>query len=188
MLSGCPCVGASFRQKPCKLGFWNFIYGFLMEKYLTHVFFSCLSYRPLWNYALLNKIRMKSDACHILWTVHARVLKFLIWIPHGKIADHIFFLSKLPPLLALYPFEKIRMKSCQQDISKSIWARGLKLGQMIGNDEEITCLKYQKKNHLIFLELWHFENFSILKKSEWHLFSNISRKVFELRAWNLVSW
>ena len=31
-------------QEPCMLGFWNFIYGFLMEKYLTHIFFSCPSY------------------------------------------------------------------------------------------------------------------------------------------------
>ena len=60
-------------QEPCMLGFWNFIYGFLMEKYLTHIFFSCPNYLPFWSYAPLNKIRMKSDACHILWTVHARV-------------------------------------------------------------------------------------------------------------------
>ena len=83
-----------------------------------------------------EKIRMKSDAYHILWTEHARVLKFHIWIPHGKIADlFLFFLSKLSPFLELCPFEKIRMKSCQQDISKSIWARDLKLGQLIGDDE-----------------------------------------------------
>ena len=31
------------------------------------------------------------DVCHILWTVHARVLKFHIWIPHGKIADTCLF-------------------------------------------------------------------------------------------------
>ena len=35
------------------------------------------------------------DACHILWTMHARVLKFHIWIPHGKIADCIFFLVRV---------------------------------------------------------------------------------------------
>ena len=116
-------VRASVHQKPCMLGFWNFIYGFLVEKYLTHIFFSCPSYLPFWSYAPLNKIRMKSDACHILWTVHARVLKF----PRGKIADPYFvFLSELPPFLELCPFEKIRMKSCPQDISKGIWARGLK--------------------------------------------------------------
>ena len=46
-------------------------------------------------------------------TVHDRVLKFHIWIPHGKIADIqvVFFLSELSPFLELYPFDKIRMKS-----------------------------------------------------------------------------
>ena len=101
----------------------------------TH-FFSCPSYLPFWSYAALKKIRMKSDACHILWTMLARVLKFYLWIPYGKIVDqYFFFLSELSPFLELCPFEKIRMKSCQQDISKSIWARGLKLGQLIGDDE-----------------------------------------------------
>ena len=39
---------------------------------------------------------MKSDACHILPTVHAGILKFHIWIPHGLIADpYFFFLSEL---------------------------------------------------------------------------------------------
>ena len=85
------CVHASVRQKPCMLGFWNVIYGFLVEKHLTHVFFSCPSYLPFWSYAPLNNIQMKSDACHILWTVHARVLKFHIWISRGNIADPYFF-------------------------------------------------------------------------------------------------
>ena len=45
-------------------------------------------------------------------TVHARVLKFHIWIPHGKIFDiRFFFLSELSPFLELCPFEKIRTKS-----------------------------------------------------------------------------
>ena len=38
------CVRASvrlfIRKEQCMLGFWNFIYGVLMEKYLIHVFFS----------------------------------------------------------------------------------------------------------------------------------------------------
>ena len=39
-------------------------------------------------------------------TVHARVLKFHIWIPHGKIFEaRFFFLSKLSPFLELCPFE-----------------------------------------------------------------------------------
>ena len=63
------------------------------------------------------------------------MLGFHIWIPPGKIADPYFFLFELSSFLELCPFEKIRMKSCQQDILKSIWARGLKLGQLIGDDE-----------------------------------------------------
>ena len=48
----------------------------------------------------------------------------------------ISFLSELSPFLELCPFEKIRMKSCQEDLSKSIGAGSLKkLGQLIGDDE-----------------------------------------------------
>ena len=34
---------------------------------------------------------MLFDASHMLRTVHARVLKFHVWIPHGNIADLYFF-------------------------------------------------------------------------------------------------
>ena len=64
-------------------------------------------------------------------TVHARVLNFQIWIPHGKIADAYFFLVRVISLSGVMP-------------------------------------------------LW--------KKSQWNFVSKISRKVFELGAWNLVSW
>ena len=47
----------------------------------------------------------------------------------------IFVLSELSPFLELCPFEKIRMKSCQQDISKSVLTWGLNLGQLIGDVE-----------------------------------------------------
>ena len=50
-----------------------------------------------------EKIRMKSDACHILRTVHARVLKFHIWIPHGKITDSYFFLIRVISLSGVMP-------------------------------------------------------------------------------------
>ena len=145
-----PCVGSSVRQEPCMLGFWNFIYGFLNRNhgkiadtrfFFVFVFFYLFIYLfyfiylfiffllfffldlPFWSYASLKKIRMKSDACHNLWTVYARVLKFHIWIPHGKIADPYF--NSYLPFWSYVPLKKIRMKSCQQDISKRIWARGL---------------------------------------------------------------
>ena len=47
-------------------------------------------------------------------TVHARGLKFHIWIPHEKIFEARFS-CQLSPFLKLCPSEKIRMKSCQQD-------------------------------------------------------------------------
>ena len=104
--------------------------GLLSKSYLLPSFIflvwviSLSGVMPLWK-----KIRMKYDACHILRTVHAWVLKCHIWIPHGKIADLYFFLVELFPCLELCPFEK----------------------------------------------------------SEWNLVSKISRKEFELGAWNLVS-
>ena len=58
-----------------------------------------------------------------------------IWIPHEKIADPYAFLVQVISLSGVMPFEKIRMESCQQDISKSIWARRLKLNQLIGDDK-----------------------------------------------------
>ena len=60
-------------------------------------------------------------------TVHARVLKFHIWIPHGKIVDaRFFFLSELSLFLELCPFEKIRMKSDACHILRTVHARVLK--------------------------------------------------------------
>ena len=80
------CVRASLHQELCLLGFWNFIYGFHMEKKLT-IFFFLSELSPFLELCPFEKIWMKSDACHILQTMHARVLKFHIWVPHGKIAD-----------------------------------------------------------------------------------------------------
>ena len=141
LVSGCPCVRpcihASVRNmyaisyEPCMLGFWNFIYGIFMEKYLTHAFFFWSELSPFVELCPFETIRIKSEACHILWTVHVRVLKFHIWFPHGKIADPYFF----------------------------------------------SCLSY--------LPFW---SYAPLKKKQTNLVSKISRKVFELGAWNLVSW
>ena len=51
----------------------------------------------------------------------------------------------------------MRMQSFQQDISKRIGARGLKLGQLIGDDEKITWLNLEKKKSPYFsgvMALW----------------------------------
>ena len=67
--------------------------------------------------------------------MHARVLKFHIWISHEKIADTYFFPSGLCPFPELWPFEIIWMKSCQHNISTTIEARALKPGDWIGIDK-----------------------------------------------------
>ena len=60
--------------------------------------------------------------------MNVRVLKFHIWIPHGKIADTVFFfLSQLSPFLELCPFEKIKMKSDACHILRTMHARVLKV-------------------------------------------------------------
>ena len=46
------------------------------------------------------------DACHVLLTVHARVLKFHIWIPHGKISDP-YFLS-CPSYLPFWSYAPLK--------------------------------------------------------------------------------
>ena len=48
---------------------------------------------------------------HKFRIVYANVLKFHIWIPHGKIGDPYFsFLSELSPILELFPIDKITLK------------------------------------------------------------------------------
>ena len=62
--------------------------------------FICISLCPqlrswvgilVWGCPCMHPFVTLFDACHILWTVHAKVLKFHILIPHGKIADTHFF-------------------------------------------------------------------------------------------------
>ena len=82
-----------------------------MAKIVDQVFFFFLSeLSPFLELCPFEKTRMKSDACRILRTVNARVLK-----SHGKLADlyffFFFFLSELSFFLELCPLEKIRMKS-----------------------------------------------------------------------------
>ena len=61
-----------------------------------------------------------------------------MWIPHKRIANPCFFLfSELCPLLELWPFE-IFEKNLVSRISQKVFkleARGLTLGQLIGDDE-----------------------------------------------------
>ena len=59
--------------------------------------------------AVYVSIRL-SDACHILRTVHGRVLTFHVWIFHGKIADQYFFSCLSYPYLWSYAPLKNRIE------------------------------------------------------------------------------
>ena len=117
-------------------------------------------------------------------SVHARVLKFHIWIPHGKIADTRFiFIVRVISLSGVMPLWK--------------------------HQNEIWCMPYLVKpcmlgfwNFIYIDSSWKnswpvcfycpgylpFWSYAPLKKSDWNLVSKISRKVSELGACNLVSW
>ena len=89
-------------------------------------------------------------------TVHARILKFHIWIPDGEKADtrFFFFLSELSPFLELRPFEQIRMKSDACHIIWTMHGRVMK-SKKISNDQELiqsdptSCPQNQKGNNKI---------------------------------------
>ena len=71
--------------------------------FLLLLFFFLSELSPFLELYPFEKIRMKSDACHILQTVHARVLEFHIWISHGKIADPYFFLVRVISFSGVMP-------------------------------------------------------------------------------------
>ena len=73
-------------------------------------------------------------ACHILRTLHARVLNFCIWVPNEKIAYPYFFPCPACLFRVMLLSKKIRIKSCEQDILKSILAGFLKFDIVSGND------------------------------------------------------
>ena len=80
--------------------------------------------------------------------LHVTVLKFLIWIPQEKQLIHIFFFffsTGLCPFPELWPFEKIWMQSCQQNISKTIEAKTLKLDEWTGSDSWPRWLSWMRR-------------------------------------------
>ena len=113
------------------------------------------------------------DTCHILWTVHARVLKFHIFILDEKMAD--FFLVR-DPFLELCPFEIIRNNISARYLEK-IWPRSLKLGQLTEDDEWITGLN--SVNFFGAMTLWKFGHFKLVSK--------IFKNMFKLGTWS-ANW
>ena len=113
-------------------------------------------------------------------SVHARVLKFHIRIPHGKIA---FFFSDLSPFLEFVPLiisewnlmHAISYEPCM------LWFWNFIYGFLM--EKQLTSIFFFLVRVISLsgvMPLWKNQN-EIL--SAWY-----SRKVFELGAWNLVSW
>ena len=67
--------------------------------------------------------------------VNARVLKFHIQIPHEKIVDPYFF--SCPSYAPVWSYVPLKTKILCARISKSIWARALIFGILVGA-EKIT--------------------------------------------------
>ena len=97
-------------------------------------FLSCPSYLPFWSYALLKKSEwnlmhaISYEPCMLgFWNFIYMIHTYMdsSWKNSWPV---FFFLFELSLFLEIFPFEKIRIKSYQQDISKRIWAMGLKLG------------------------------------------------------------
>ena len=158
-------------------------------------------------------VRASVRAYHFTsWTVQARVLKFHIWIPHGKIADTYFFLEpSIKKNCLLYPYLPT-FNPPTQNFFRHFWKKNFFAPFSSGNHDfpiMTQCKKkiiwfffpaYQTKKYRIgvqqtnnFLrialsELSPFQELYPIEKSEWNLVSRISRKVSELGASNLVSW
>ena len=83
--------------------------------YVVYYFIKGYIIRPLYHHItmpatskkLMGHVGFRLSVCasiRLSRTMHSRVLKFHIWIPHGKIADTQFcFLSDLSPLSGVMP-------------------------------------------------------------------------------------
>ena len=139
-------VRPTISQEPCMLGFWNFIYGFLMEKSLHTFFFFFVCF-------------FFFCFCFFLFSFFflVRVISFPGVLPLWKNQNELCCMPYLMNIL----FEIWYMDSS--------WKKQL--------TRIFSCPSY--------LPFWRYAR---LKTSEWNLVSKISRKLFKLGAWILVSW
>ena len=70
--------------------------------------------------------------------MYANVLKFHLFIPHEKQVTRIFLIRVISQDSSYFLNNKIILKSRQQNISESIWARALIFGVLIGTEERST--------------------------------------------------
>ena len=106
LVSGCPSVCPSIRSSKTVHATVLKFHIWIPHGKIAVFFFFLSELSPFLELCPFEKMRSKSDACHILWSVHAGVLKFHIWISHGKIADPYFFLVRVISLSGVMPLWK----------------------------------------------------------------------------------
>ena len=116
-------------------------------------------------------------------TVHARVLKFHIWIPHRKIADTCFF--SCPSYLPIWSYAPLK---------KSEWNLTHAISYdpcMLGFWNFIYMYSSWNNSWLVFflVRVLSLSEVRPLWKNQNEILSaRYLKKVFELGAWNLVSY
>ena len=109
-------------------------------------------------------------ACHILWTVLARVLKFHIWILHGRIADTRLF--SCPSYLPFWSYAPL--KKSEWNLMHAISWEPCMLGF------ETSFIDFSWKNSWpvsFSCPSYHpFWSYAALKKSEWILSARYHKK------------
>ena len=148
-------------------------------------------YAPISNEILMGHIILPSfvhpsvcplvtlfGACHILRTLHARVLKFYIWVLNEKIAD-LYFCS-CPAYLSYAPLkiEKIRIKSyeSQKILKLGSWNIICWLG-MIWRLLDLIFREFHEKIDVVM---------ALCNSRHFNLVSKISQNVFKPEPWYLV--
>ena len=140
------------------------------------MFFFLSEFSPFLELCPFKKIRIKSDTCHILQTMHAEVLKFHIWIPRGKVGDpYVFSCPSYLPFWSYAPLKKSEWNLVSK-ISQKVFELGLETWSADRGWWVDYLIKY-KKNPFCFsgvMALWKFGYFKLVNK--------ISPKLFELVA------
>ena len=148
-----------------------------------HTLFSCPSYLPFWSYAPLKKSEWNLMHAISYEPCMQGFGNFLIWIPHGKIADAYFF--SFPSYLPFWSYAPLKKSewNLASNISQKVFELGVETWSADRGWWVDYLIKFKKKDNFIFPELWPFANLGIFNLS-----ARLARKVFELGAWNLVSW
>ena len=184
----------------CALILWRSCFGLLMGKFCH--FLTDLSARHTFMFSFLEDgwIKMNWFSPNLVWALILWRSAFgllmgkfcLFWMElsaHHTIAAryyHDTFLlypaSGVCPFLSYAPLKKIAMKSCKQDISKTIWTVIVKLNMLIWDDKLMTWLTFGK-NLKIFswtMALWKFRHWNCVGKLAW--------KLLMILRWNLTGW